>query len=63
VVNPPGSEFGQGQGAATYGIASTDQADAFGLSWARSGRLSKHIPFEWFGVPAAIAIKIAAVSA
>jgi hypothetical protein len=47
VQNPPGSEVGPGQGAATYGIASTDAADAFGLSWERSGRSSKHIPFEW----------------
>jgi hypothetical protein len=47
VVNPPGSEVGPGQGAATCGIASTDKADAFGMSWDRSGRSSKHIPFEW----------------
>lgn len=47
VMNPPGSEVGPGQGAATYGITSTDKADAFGLSWERSGRSSKHIPFEW----------------
>ena len=47
VVNPPGSEVGPGQGAATYGVASTDKADAFGMSWERSGRSSKHIPFEW----------------
>jgi hypothetical protein len=47
VLNPPGSEPGPGGGAVTYGIASTDKADAFGLSWERSGRSSKHIPFEW----------------
>jgi hypothetical protein len=47
VMNPPGSEVGPGQGAVTYGIASIDKADAFGLSWERSGRSSKHIPFEW----------------
>jgi hypothetical protein len=47
VLNPPGSEVGPGQGAATYGIASTDKVDVFGLSWERSGRSSKHIPFEW----------------
>lgn len=47
VMNPPGSEVGPGQGAATYGIASTDKVDAFGMSWERSGRSSKHIPFEW----------------
>lgn len=49
VVHPPGSEVGPGQGAATYGIATTDRADAFGFSWERSGRSSKHIPFEWSG--------------
>ena len=47
VVNPPGSEVGPGQGAATFGIASTDRADGFGMSWEHSGRSSKHIPFEW----------------
>ncbi len=47
VHNPPGSEVGPGQGPATYGIASTDKADAFGLNWERSGRSAKHIPFEW----------------
>jgi hypothetical protein len=47
VVNPTGSEVGPGQGAVTYGIASTDKADAFGFNWERSGRSSKHIPFEW----------------
>ena len=47
VLNPPGSEAGPGQGAATFGIASTDKANAFGLSWERSGRSSKHIPFQW----------------
>ena len=47
VINAPGSEAGPGQGAVTYGIASTEKVDAFGLSWERSGRSSKHIPFEW----------------
>ena len=47
VHNPPGSEVGPGQGPATYGIASTQKADAFGLSQDYSGRSSKHIPFEW----------------
>ena len=47
VHNPPGSEVGPGQGPATYGIATTDKADAFGLSWERSGRSAKHIPFDW----------------
>ena len=47
VLNAPGMEPGPGGGAVTYGLASTDKADAFGLSWERSGRSSKHIPFEW----------------
>ena len=47
VMNPPGSEVGPGQGAATYGIAPTDHGEAFGMSWERTGRSSKHIPFEW----------------
>ena len=49
VLNPPGSEVGPGQGAATWGVASTDKGSAFGMSWERSGRSSKHIPFEWSG--------------
>ncbi len=47
VVNPPGSEVGPGQGAATYGIATTDRADGFGMNWEHRGKSSKHIPFEW----------------
>jgi hypothetical protein len=47
VLNPPGSEVGPGQGAATYAVTSTDKGEAFGMSWERSGRSSKHIPFEW----------------
>jgi hypothetical protein len=47
VHNPPGSEVGPGQGPATYGIATTDTVDAFGLNWEWSGRSAKHIPFEW----------------
>ena len=39
--------LGPGQGAATYGSATTDKVAVFGLSWERSGRSSKHIPFEW----------------
>jgi len=46
VVNPPGSEVGPGQGAATYGIGDY-RADGFGFSWEASGRSSKHIPFVW----------------
>ena len=48
VHDPPGSEVGPGS-VATYGIATTDEADAFGLSWSRSGRSSKHMAFEWSG--------------
>lgn len=47
VLNAPGSEPGPGGGAVTYGVASIEKADAFGLGWERSGRSSKHIPFEW----------------
>lgn len=47
VLNPPGSEVGPGQGAATFGVTSIDKGSAFGMSWERSGRSSKHIPFEW----------------
>jgi hypothetical protein len=49
VVNPPGSEVGPGQGAATYGTATTYEADAFGFKFDWPGRSSKHIPFEWSG--------------
>ncbi|MFF9109661.1 DUF1326 domain-containing protein [Streptomyces sp. NPDC014805] len=48
VHNPPGSEVGPGQ-VATWGRAATDRADAFGFSWDRSGRSSKHFPFDWSG--------------
>lgn len=47
VLHPPGSEVGPGQGAATYGVTTVDKADMFGIRWERSGRSSKHIPFEW----------------
>jgi len=30
----------------TYGIADTNEADAFGFKWDWAGRSSKHIPFE-----------------
>jgi hypothetical protein len=46
VLNAPGAEVGPGQGAVTYGVGDY-KTDAFGLSWERSGRSSKHIPFEW----------------
>jgi hypothetical protein len=47
VHNPGGSEVGPGQGPATYGIATVDKGEAFGMTWDRSGKSSKHIPFEW----------------
>jgi len=47
-LNPPGSEVGPGQ-VATWGKATTDQVDAFGLKWERNGKSSKHIPFDWAG--------------
>jgi hypothetical protein len=47
VINPPGSEVGPGQGAATFGVTSAEKAAGFGLNWDRSGRSSKHIPFQW----------------
>jgi len=46
VHNPPGSEVGPGQGVATYGVCDYT-TDVFGLEFERSGRSSKHIPFEW----------------
>ncbi|GAA3730227.1 hypothetical protein HDA32_006002 [Spinactinospora alkalitolerans] len=49
VHNLPGAEVGPGQGAATWGMATTDRADAFGFQWDRSGRSSKLIPFDWSG--------------
>ncbi len=48
VHDPPGSEVGPGS-VATYGTATTDEVDAFGMSWKRSGRSSKHMKFEWSG--------------
>lgn len=48
VHDPPGSEVGPGS-VATYGTATTDRVDAFGMSWERSGRSSKHMGFEWAG--------------
>ena len=48
VHDPPGSEVGPGT-VATYGTATTDEVEAFGLSWARSGKSSKHMGFEWSG--------------
>jgi len=48
VHNAGGAEVGPGQ-IATWGRATTDQADAFGFSWDRSGKSSKHFPFDWSG--------------
>jgi hypothetical protein len=48
VHNPPGAEVGPGQ-VATWGTATLDRADAFGFRWDRSGRSSKHFPFDWTG--------------
>ncbi|WP_344682560.1 DUF1326 domain-containing protein [Saccharopolyspora taberi] len=49
VHNLPGAEVGPGQGAAVWGRATTDFADALGFSWQRSGFSSKLIPFDWYG--------------
>ncbi|MBD9731536.1 DUF1326 domain-containing protein [Streptomyces sp. H28] len=48
VLNAPGAEVGPGQ-VATWGRSTSDRADAFGFSWERSGKSSKHFPFEWSG--------------
>jgi len=46
--NPPGAEVGPGQ-IATWGVATTDRAEGFGFRWDRSGKSSKHFPFDWSG--------------
>jgi hypothetical protein len=46
--NAPGAEVGPGQ-VATWGTATTDRADAFDFHWERSGKSSKHFPFDWRG--------------
>lgn len=48
VHNLPGSETGPGQ-VATWGVATADTVDAFGLKWDWAGRSAKHIPFDWSG--------------
>lgn len=48
VHNAGGCETGPG-GVATYGKSTADQADAFGFTWNRTGRSSKHIGFDWSG--------------
>ncbi len=47
VTNIPGAEAGPNSGPTTYGIASVNEADAFGFKWDWAGRSSKHMPFEW----------------
>ena len=47
VTNLPGAEAGPNSGPTTYGIASANTADAFGLKWDWAGRSAKHMPFEW----------------
>lgn len=46
--NPPGSEVGPGQ-IATWGKATDNRVDAYGLQWNWAGKSSKHIPFDWTG--------------
>jgi hypothetical protein len=48
VHNPGGAEVGPGQ-IATYATATIDRADGFGFKWERSGKSSKHFPFDWTG--------------
>jgi hypothetical protein len=47
-INAPGSEVGPGT-ATTWGTAVSDEVDApeVRFQWNRSGRSSKHIPFDW----------------
>ena len=47
-INPPGSEVGPGT-VATWGKALTDNVDAMGYKWERTGNSSKHIAFDWSG--------------
>ena len=46
VHGAPGAEVGPGQGAVTYGTCDY-KINMFGFEFDRSGRSSKHIPFEW----------------
>lgn len=48
VHNPGGSEVGP-NAIATYGTSTADKAQAFGFTWDRKGRSSKHIRFDWSG--------------
>lgn len=49
-INAPGSEVGPGA-VATWGIAVADEVNAphVRFEWKRSGRSSKHFPFDWTG--------------
>ncbi len=49
-INAPGSEVGPGT-VATWGTAVTDEVNVpeIRYQWKRSGRSSKHIPFNWTG--------------
>jgi hypothetical protein len=48
-INAPGAEVGPGQ-VATWGISTADTAEAFGFfNWKRTGKSSKHFPFDWHG--------------
>jgi hypothetical protein len=50
-INPPGNEVGPGAAGAvaTWGTSVADEVDAMGFKWARKGRSSKDIPFDWSG--------------
>jgi hypothetical protein len=47
VTGAPGAEAGPTAGEMTYGIASSNDVDAFGFKWDWSGRSAKHMPFVW----------------
>jgi hypothetical protein len=47
VTNIPGAEAGPNSGPTTYGIASRNEAEGFGLKFDWAGRSAKHMPFEW----------------
>jgi hypothetical protein len=47
-LNPPGSETGPGT-VATWGTTIANEVNAMGFKWERTGRSSKHIPFDWSG--------------
>ncbi len=49
-INAPASEVGPGT-VATWGKSITDEVNApeVCFEWKRSGKSSKHIPFDWSG--------------